>query len=707
MTANIGAKKIKELRRIIDWRGTTLRRSILVLFIFSVTLAVLTIDFLPDRLTGIKIGKPSPKTVKASRNVEFTDFEKTNALRREAASHVQKVYTRDWVVEARVTDSIHKFFGLVRQVRANQALTPEAKLDLLIKQADPSFNKSVLGIMLIIPDNDLNAVESKVVSQIDQLYRDQITPENIDKKKNEFREAINSLTDNENEKSIITEVGTVFLKPNYFYDERSTERLRAEAAAGVAPIVVSKQKGEIVIREGEIVTSTQIKILKELGLMQRGVDITRLAGLALFALITFFAFSLYLYNYQRKIYDSDRLISVLAIIFITTVLVAKFVGPFYSFYLIPVGAAAMLTVLLFNVELAVLMVLVISLFSGLIAGQNYQYVLYGLLTGIFAIHAIYHIRHRTDLVLAGTWVTLATAILALLTTLLSSPDWFEILRNLGWGLLGGISTAVLTAGALPFLEKLSGITTDIKLVELSYANQPLLRELMMKAPGTYNHSVMAGNLAESAAEAIGANPLLARVGAYYHDIGKVKRPLFFVENQIGGENPHDHTNPNLSCLIITSHVKEGVELAKKHRLPKEIVNIINEHHGTSIVAYFYHKAKENIVKEVVSEEDFRYSGQRPRTKEAALVMLADSVEAAARTITKPSPSRIEQLIRRIVQNKLDDGQLSESNLTLNDIETIIKSFSQVLSSLYHTRIEYPASATSQARSLATHGNLNK
>jgi putative nucleotidyltransferase with HDIG domain len=707
MTADFGLKKIKELQRKVDWKGTGVRRPLLITLIFVVILATLTIDFLPDSLSGIQVGKPSPQTVKASRDIEFTDFERTEALQREAAAHVQKIFNRDWSVESQVASSVHNFFSSIRQVRDNQALTPDAKLDLLSKEVGSSFEKNVLQTALTMPDSDLSLAESMTESQIDLAYRDRITSDNIASKKADLRNIASGLTPDKNRNDLIADVSASYLKPNYFYDQKATDKLKKEAALGVAPVVVSKQKGEIVVREGEIVTNSAVKTLKELGMMKRGIDVSRITGLALFALVAFFAFGLYLYNYQHKIYKSDRLIAVLSLIFIATILIAKFVGPFYSFYLIPVGAAAMLTALLFNVETAVLMVLTISLFSGLIAGQNYQYALYGLLTGIFAIFAINKLRHRTDLALAGAWVTLATTVLALITTLLSGAGWFEILKNLGWGLLGGISTAVLTIGALPFLEKAFGITTDIKLVELSYPNQPLLRELMMKAPGTYNHSIMTGSLAESAAEEIGANPLLARVGAYYHDIGKIKRPLFFVENQIGGENPHDHTNPSLSCLIITSHVKEGAELARKHQLPKEIVDIINEHHGTSVVAFFYHKAKESIAKEAVSEENFRYPGQRPSSKEAALVMLADSVEAAARTITKPSPGRIEQLIKRIVQSKLDDGQLNDSNLTLNDIEQIIRSFTQVLSSLYHTRIEYPSVPLPQARSLAAHGNPNK
>ncbi|MDP2210706.1 MAG: HDIG domain-containing protein [Candidatus Aquicultor sp.] len=707
MTPNFGLDKIKDMPAIVDWKGKSLRRSLLALLLFTVILAILVVDFIPDRLTGLQVGKPSPKTVKATRDIEFVDFDRTEALRNEASSHVEPVYNRDWSVEPQVIDSVHKFFGLVRQVRSNEVLTAEAKQDLLVKEVDSSFDKSVFKTVLQMPDTELNSTEALVVSNINRVYSDKITAENIGEKRIEFAEMAQSLTKNPGKNALIAEVGSFYFKPNYFYDAQGTDKLKKEAATGISSVLVNKQKGETIVREGEIVSSLQVKILRELGLLKRGIDLARIGGLALFALVSFIAFGLYLFNYQPKIHRSNRLIGVLSLIFIATILIAKFVGPYYSYFLIPIGAAAMLTALLFNIETAIIMVLSLSLYSGLIGGQNYQYTLYGVLTGLFAIYAIYNIRHRTDLAIAGAWVTLATTILAITTTLLSGAGLVEIMKNLGWGLLGGISMAVLTIGTLPFLEKVFGITTDIKLVELSYANQPLLRELMMKAPGTYNHSIMAGNLAENAAEEIGANPLLARVGAYYHDIGKIKRPLFFVENQIGCENPHDHTNPSLSCLIITSHVKEGIDLGKKYHLPPEILDIINEHHGTSIVAFFYHKAKESVVKETINEENYRYSGQRPKSKEAALVMLSDSVEAAARTIAKPTPGRIEQLIKRIVQSKLDDGQLNESNLTLNDIEKIIRSFTQLLTSLYHTRVEYPTVPVPQARSFAAHGDSNK
>jgi putative nucleotidyltransferase with HDIG domain len=253
---------------------------------------------------------------------------------------------------------------------------------------------------------------------------------------------------------------------------------------------------------------------------------------------------------------------------------------------------------------------------------------------------------------------------------------------------GSFLAVVLALGLMPFFEAVFHTTSPLRLMELASPSHPLLRELMQKAPGTYNHSVMTANLAEAAAHAIGANPLLVRVGSYYHDIGKIKRPIFFVENQVGMKNPHDETNPSLSRLIISSHVKDGVELARKHRLPEEIIDIIAEHHGTTLMYPIYKKALEESNGEV-PEDAFRYNFARPKTKEAAIVMLADSVEAASRTISKKTPEKLEKVIRAIIKERLEDGQLDEAPLTLSDLQKIGEAFVNVLSGLYHERLDYP------------------
>ena len=258
------------------------------------------------------------------------------------------------------------------------------------------------------------------------------------------------------------------------------------------------------------------------------------------------------------------------------------------------------------------------------------------------------------------------------------------------GLFNGILSAVGAIGLLPYLETVFGITSSIRLLELSNPNHPLLRKLLLEAPGTYHHSMMVGNLGEAAAEAVGADPLLTRVGSQYHDIGKTKRPYFFVENQFSGVNPHDKISPTLSTLIITSHVKDGVEMARQHKLPKVLVDFIREHHGTDLVKYFYHRAKESG--QDVSEDDFRYPGPKPQSKETAIVMLADSVEAAVRSMPKPTPGRIEGLVRKIIKERLADGQLDESNITLRDLDLIADAFVKVLTGMYHHRVEYPDGA---------------
>jgi putative nucleotidyltransferase with HDIG domain len=267
--------------------------------------------------------------------------------------------------------------------------------------------------------------------------------------------------------------------------------------------------------------------------------------------------------------------------------------------------------------------------------------------------------------------------------------WLKILWGTFFGLLNGLLSGVLAIGILPYLETLFGITSSIRLLELANPNHPLLKRLLLEAPGTYHHSVLVGNLAEAAAEAVGGHPLLVRVGAYYHDIGKLKRPYFFSENQFSLDNPHDKIAPSLSALIITSHTKDGVELGRQHRLPDLVLDIINQHHGTGLVSYFYQKALEKDQYDSVQELTYRYEGPKPQSKEAALVLLADTVEAAVRSLQKPTPGRIEGLVRRLIKERLNDGQLEECDLTFKDVNLITESFLRILNGMHHTRIEYP------------------
>jgi putative nucleotidyltransferase with HDIG domain len=356
----------------------------------------------------------------------------------------------------------------------------------------------------------------------------------------------------------------------------------------------------------------------------------------------------------------------------------------------PLAVAGLLIAVLLDSRLAVLVVAVLGVLLGIMMDYQLRFALVGLAGGFAGIYSVSKLSQRSDLVMAGVYVSLAN-ILAIFSIGLIQGVPYGVLLSSSFilGVANGILTSILTNGALPILESSFKLSSPVRLLEFSHPNNVLLKRLMTEAPGTYHHSIIVGNLAEAAADAVGGDSLLVRVGAYYHDIGKIKRPYFFIENQMIADSPHDKIGPSLSTLIITSHVKDGVELAKQEKLPQRILDIIEQHHGTGIVTYFYHKALENDRLENVSEEEFRYEGRKPQTREAAIVMLADSVEAALRSLQSRTPARIEGLVRKMIQNKLYDGQFDECDLTFQDLDIIANSFVRVLTGIIHKRVEYP------------------
>ena len=344
-------------------------------------------------------------------------------------------------------------------------------------------------------------------------------------------------------------------------------------------------------------------------------------------------------------------------------------------------------------------------------GEAFYFVIFSMICGFVAIFLTNKVRRRSRLVMAGAGAGIACVLLA--TTLgqiqwpsLSSPaaEWEMLAKQVLSAVLVSTLTAVLVSGLLPLFEAAFRITTDVSWLELADLNHPLLRQMTIEAPGTYHHSLVVATLAETAAESIGAGAVMCRVCSYFHDIGKMKKPAYFIENVGDGNNPHDDLTPSMSSLIVTAHVKDGVDLAIKHRLNEEIINVIREHHGTSLIRFFYHRAlkqRDEVRKQVeegkaheedipeVKEESYRYPGPRPRTRESAIISLADSVESASRSLQKPTPKKIDELIDDIFKDRLNDGQLDDAALTLSDLATIKKSFSVTLRSMMHTRIEYP------------------
>ena len=366
--------------------------------------------------------------------------------------------------------------------------------------------------------------------------------------------------------------------------------------------------------------------------------------------------------------------------------------PSLLIYALPLATGAMLTALMIDIHTAIIFTVITSLVSGIWL-DNPLYSIYVFASGLTGAFGVIRCKRRSAIWRAGLYVSLVNVCTALMITLFRGHILsIDPLIMLGAALANGIVVAMLVSALLPPFEHLFSLTTDISLLELLDLNQPLMRELLVEAPGTYHHSIIVGNLAEAAAEAIGVDPLLARVSAYYHDIGKIKMPDYFVENQVTSISMHDKLAPRMSSLILLSHVKEGVELAKAYKLPKPVIDIIQQHHGSSVQTFFFQKAREhndNKLTPPVTEEDFRYPGPKPQTRVAALVLMADAVEASSRVLTDTSPARVSLLVDRIINHCFIDGQLDDCELTFKDIREIKSHFVYLLSSMYHKRINYP------------------
>ncbi|MBU5638798.1 HDIG domain-containing protein [Geomonas sp. Red69] len=499
------------------------------------------------------------------------------------------------------------------------------------------------------------------------------------------------------------------IAPNLTFDRNGTDTKKSEARAAVRPVLFKMKRGEMIVRVGERVTSEQAMKLEKIFKTRNSTPV--LTGLGIFGLILVLCYAPFRFGRKniRKFNPSNKDVLLLSLLTVANFAVLKLVsavstalgGLFPSidtasyFYLFPFAASAIIVRIILNSEVALVYCAITAPLTGIMLNNSLQVVVYALLGGIVGAHGVRQCKERGTIYSAGFKVSAVNMALAVCFHVYNdSPLSLQPLYCIIFAFLGGLINAVYVSGTIPLIEALFQYTTDVKLLELANLNSPLLRELMIRAPGTYHHSVLVGNMVEAGAEAINANPLLARVAAYYHDVGKLKKPQYFIENIRDGENRHDKLSPSMSALILISHMKDGVELAKEHRIGQPIIEIIRQSHGTSLINYFYLKAKglETPGSPPVDERDFRYPGPKPQTREAGLVLLADCVEAASRTLTDPTPARIQGLVQKIINNIFIDGQLDECELTLKNLHEIAKSFNQILAGIYHQRIDYPEPA---------------
>lgn len=674
------------------------RGSAALFFIFIFTL-LLAIEFFPSRV-DLEVGDVAPYDIKAPRTVEYIDPIKTAELRKQAAEEVAEVYTTDPSVALAVEREIADLTEEINAVQTNNGLSAEEKIQKLKAVIHFELPERVYGDLAVSAPNEVQQVSERVTKLIVDRLNQGITEEQVSSAVSQVVSDITKLGYSQSYQIYAIGLAENFTRANKFYNHKQTEANRQAAMEAVEPVKVTIKAQQTVVKGGDIVTQQDIQELQALGLLHSERQWLNLLGTALLVTALMGAVLFYLRQQNPEIYHNIKQLYLLGIIAVIVLVVSKTLvaievsrwpqfGEMFG-YMAPVAAAGMLTAILLESRLAVLVVAVVSLFVGMLTGNQLNFSVVGFLGGITGVFSVSKLSQRGDLVRTGLYISAAVTLSVIVIGMIEdTPLQLLLLSGLLLGLINGLLSSILTNGALPYLESTFGITSSVKLLELSNPSNPLLRQLLTDAPGTYHHSIITGNLAEAAAEAVGGNHLLVRVGALYHDVGKIKRPYFFIENQLSNENPHDKIAPTLSTLILTSHVKDGVDLAREHKLPQQIIDIIEQHHGTSLVKFFYHKAMEGERAETIDEGEFRYEGPKPQTKEAAIVMLADSVEAAVRSLNNPTPGQVEGLVRKLIKEKLMEGQLDECDLTLKDLDVIGNAFLRVLSGVYHSRIEYP------------------
>ncbi|MBW2155924.1 MAG: HDIG domain-containing protein [Deltaproteobacteria bacterium] len=588
--------------------------------------------------------------------------------------------------EAFSKDISNLISSIITEILENGVVTNK---ELLLKEADK-------GIIL----RDIKTKKEKVVFNLKHFY-------DLDQAKTMVKIIGQPLLKKRNYtlRNMIVDFSQRLIQPNITLNRSETEERKKEAYAGIKPIFHKIKAGEMLLREGERVTRIQLLKLNayQEGVKKEQVLVSCVGSTLIILCILMTIYILCIHNQPHL--DNTKNLLFLASILVTFLFISKisaslaesvaYLTPFpistsSMSYGIPLAAATMTTCLFLGLEIAIPMAMLIAIGATIIFQNRFDIFIYFLLNSLMAAYWMQNCRERKVFIKAGLKLGFMNVILAtIIDSYMGGTSVFKLLWDWAFAFSGGIAAGIVTAGIAPLLEIAFGYTTDIKLLELSNLDQPILRRLMIEAPGSYHHSVIVGTMVEAAASEIGANSLLAKVCGYYHDIGKIKKPLYFIENQASGVNKHDKLAPSMSSLILIAHVKDGVEIAKKNKLGQVIIDTIRQSHGTSLIRYFYEKAKLLKGGNSVNIDNYRYPGPKPQTREAGLVMLADTVEAASRTLANPTPSRIQGLVQNLINQIFSDGQLDNCELTLKDLHNIAKSFNKILNGIHHHRIEYP------------------
>ena len=659
------------------------------IILYIITFIVLYCTLMTGIITrkyDLKVGDIPKSDIKAHR--EIIDESATEARKKEAEEKVDKQYSLRTDVQKQSEEKIKGFFSSVEKVLAQDK--PEEEKAKLIPRAPLKITDAQANKIASMNEQSTKKLESVCIDGLNKAYEAPIEDGNeqdLKEAKKEYTDFISSSDLSDSEKAIALNFVNV-VEPNFFYDKEKTDELIKETLKQVPPVMI--KKNQIVVSEGEPVTAHQLELLGTLGLLSDSASALYIyIALGVLVIIVMYLQYGYIHKYYPAINKEFSKIVMISILNVFPVILARLFG-MMSNYIIPLACMPMLITLLLNYKISLVFSMLNVILIGGAVGFNPNIIILAILNVVLGGTLLRKMQQRNDILYSSITVAVLSSILTFSVGTLTTNNFMEILADSTFAAAGAILSGILTIGVLPFFESTFDIVTNAKLLELSNPNNPLLKKLLMEAPGTYHHSILVANLAELAAEQVGGNPLLARIGAYYHDVGKTKRPYFFRENQFGKKNPHDRLKPEISSKIIISHVKEGSELAKEYNLPKTIHDFIVTHHGETLVKYFYLTVKNNSENpDEVKEEDFKYPGPKPMSKEQGIVMLADSTEAAVRSINEPTEEKIEKMVNNIIDDKLATGQLDNCDLTLRDISKIKKCFLKALNGIHHERIEYP------------------
>jgi hypothetical protein len=625
---------------------------------------------------SLSVGKMVPFDVVSPKDAQIVNTVATEALKLQRERSVPDVLVVSLSKFVSVQESINLFLSNLESTKD----LSESQRTTKLKDLAPFLTlRDITSLMKVDPkelEGDLNKVFAVLPRE-----------ERLDVLSNEVAGIINSLNLDPGTSQAFMNLILGYFRINATVDNSLTNELKQKAIQGIVPVVVDVKKGQILVRSGEILTPEKAYVLKELGIMDNLSGIRSFVSLFFFSGLLLLAFRFIIANFSPKIVlDRGHMIvlGVLSSVYILFVFVLFPISPI----IVPLASVSLLLSLIFTPAISLLysvMLAILVFFFGNFSLLGFYIAIISAFAGAFFGRGI---QRRGDLSDTAFLFSLTFFLAVLLWDIWSGINVLDSLGQFAFAIANGFLSSIAAMGALPYIESTVGVLSPLKLIDLSNPSHPLLKRLQIEAPGTYHHSVIVANLAETAAEEINADPLLARVASYYHDVGKLKRPQFFVENQKNGVNLHSEISPWLSATILISHVKDGVEIGKSYGIPEKILDIVSQHHGTSLIVFFYHKALQSGFSEV-EEKDFRYPGPLPKTKEAAIVMLADAVEAAVRASSGSVSPKIDSLIDRIFKNKLEDGQLSESPMTLQELLRIKEVFIRLFMGSFHQRIEYP------------------